>query len=156
MLWTQGLLPTELPQKWLLDPAIITQRGMLVEVKGTFGDEGWNQGEYEGRQGIVLSITTLGKDEFASMAQLKLLEPANQPQTAVPIQYLWPVPPEKVDEDVLMLHGEYKGSLAKVYAVEGSSNMIVRTMPALVVVDTSPDTLVRCWNVDAEGNKIPG
>lgn len=129
---------------------------MLVEVKGSFGADGWHQGEYEGHQGVVLSVADTSKNDFSSTALVKFFEPLDpaQPTLSVPVQHLWPVHPEKVEEDVLMLHGVYKGSLAKVYAVDGSTNMIVRTVPALVVVDTAPDTLVRRWNIDTDGNRV--
>ena len=81
---------------------------------------------------------------------------AGGPKLAVPVEHLWPVQPEKVDEDVLMLHGTYKGSLAKVYAIEGGSNVLVRTIPALVVVDMTPETLVRRWELDGDGNRVEG
>lgn len=130
---------------------------MLVEVKGSFGGhagDGWHQGEYEGRQGVVLSITNTGSDDFTSTALVRFLEGGTK--LAVPVQHLWPVQPEKVDEDVLMLHGTYKGSLAKVFAIEGGSNVLVRTIPALVVVDTTPETLVRRWELDGDGNRVEG
>ncbi|CCM03547.1 uncharacterized protein FIBRA_05683 [Fibroporia radiculosa] len=53
---------------WMLDPIISSKKGMAVEIRGTAGDSGWFQGQYEDQQGAILSSFITGSSSFASTA----------------------------------------------------------------------------------------
>ena len=127
----------------------------MVEVRGTIGSAGWHGGDYEGKQGIVLSILDTQNESFTSTARVRLLEPINplQPILTVPVEYLWPVHPEARGEDVLILAGaQGKGQEARVEAIESQNLMVLTTKATFLVIDSPPNRLVRIKQVDEVGN----
>lgn len=127
----------------------------MVEVRGTMGSAGWHSGDYEGKQGIVLSILDTQNESFTSTARVRLLEPINplQPILTVPVEYLWPVHPEARGEDVLILAGaQGKGQEARVEAIESQNLMVLTTKATFLVIDSPPNRLVRIKQVDEVGN----
>ncbi|KZT11900.1 uncharacterized protein LAESUDRAFT_808837 [Laetiporus sulphureus 93-53] len=107
----------EVTTEWLLDRVVSTQKGMLVELRGTNSGktgDGWYHGQYEGAQGMILSVLNTGHTSFASTARVKLLDLSDSPQEVftVPVSYLWPVEPTEPGQRALMLHGDQKGSVA--------------------------------------------
>ena len=127
----------------------------MVEVRGTMGSAGWHSGDYEGKQGIVLSILDTQNESFTSTARVRLLEPISplQPILTVPVEYLWPVHPEARGEDVLILAGaQGKGQEARVEAIESQNLMVLTTKATFLVIDSPPNRLVRIKQVDEVGN----
>ena len=127
----------------------------MVEVRGTIGSAGWHGGDYEGKQGSVLSILDTQNESFTSTARVRLLEPINplQPILTVPVEYLWPVHPEARGEDVLILAGaQGKGQEARVEAIESQNLMVLTTKATFLVIDSPPNRLVRIKQVDEVGN----
>lgn len=146
----------EVSPKWLLEPEFADKvHGIVVEVKASFGSSGWHNGDYEGKQGVVLSLFNTGNDTFDSTARVRFDDPIDvlQPILAVPVQFLVPVHPENKGEDVLVLAGSSKGQLARVEAVESRSLMVVTTRLSFLVIDTTPERLARVIEVDEVGNK---
>ncbi|KAH9934104.1 transcription elongation factor Spt5 [Amylocystis lapponica] len=143
----------ELAPRWLLDPEIVEKRGMLVEVKGSFGESGWHNGDFEGRQGVVLSIFDTHNERSPRTARVRFFDSPDSPTMTIPVEILWPVHPENKDDEVLMLHGPQKGEEGHVQSVEKGGGMFVTTKSYLVV-DTSAEKLVRMCNVDDNGNRI--
>ncbi|KAH9931558.1 uncharacterized protein B0H18DRAFT_989959 [Fomitopsis serialis] len=121
--------PFELSDQWLLEPEFSSQRGMLVDVKGSFGPSGWFNGDYEGKQGIVVSVFDTKSANFAATANVRFLEPLDpaKPSLQVPVEVLKPVNPEKYGTEVLILHGPHKGQQARVNMVEAGGLMVVTT-----------------------------
>lgn len=149
----------ELPARWLLDPDIVSKRGMVVEVKGSFGtaeQTKWHNGDYEGMQGVVLSVFDTHNEHFQRTARVrfeKSLDPTQSYQ-AVPVDFLWPVHPDKLDEEVMILPpARHKGQEAKVHMVEHGGDMVITTK-TYMVLETNAEKLVRIWNIDDEGNRI--
>ncbi|KAI0672145.1 transcription elongation factor Spt5 [Trametes maxima] len=144
----------ELVPKWLLEDEFATKRGIAVEVRGTFGG-GWHGGDFEGKQGVVLSVFNTHNDAFESTARVRFFNPVDPlvPILQVPVQYLWPVHPEQAGEAVVILTGSMKGMEAHVEAVESSTSMVITTTETFHVVDTSPGELMRKFDVDEVGNR---
>ncbi|KAI0761362.1 transcription elongation factor Spt5 [Trametes elegans] len=144
----------ELPPKWLLDPAFASKRGIVVEVRGTFGG-GWHGGDFEGKQGVVLSVFDTQNDAFESTARVRFFQPVDplQPILPVPVQYLWPVHPEQGDETCVVLTGTGRGQEASIEVVESNYSMVVTTKETFQVVDTSPEKLMRVLDIDEVGNR---
>lgn len=149
------LLPrlAELPPKWLLAPEFSQKRGLVVEARGTFGK--WHGGDFEGKQGVVLSVFDTHNDAFESTARVRFFQPVDPltPILPVPVQYLWPVHPEQAGERVVILAGSNKGAEANIEAVESASSMVITTMETFHVMDTSHDRLIRIMDIDEVGNK---
>ncbi|KAH9903261.1 transcription elongation factor Spt5 [Cubamyces lactineus] len=144
----------EAPSKWLLEPDFSQKRGLVVEVRGTFGG-GWHGGDFEGKQGVVLSVFDTHNESFESVARVRFFNPVDplQPILPVPVQYLRPVHPENREETVVILDGAQKGVEARVEAVESNNSMVVTTMDTFHVIDTSPDRLIRIHDIDEVGNR---
>ncbi|KAI0366514.1 transcription elongation factor Spt5 [Pilatotrama ljubarskyi] len=145
--------PAELPPKWLLEPEFSQKRGLVVEVRGSFGH--WYGGDFEGKQGVVLSVFDTHNDAFESTARVRFFNPVDPltPILPVPVQYLWPVHPEQSGEIVIILTGPKKGVEARVEALESNNQMVVTTTDTFHVVDTSPDKLIRVYDIDEVGNR---
>ena len=129
----------------------------MVEVKGSFpsgGASGWHNGDFESKQGVVLSIFDTGNNTFDSTARVRFFQPVDplQPIVPVPVQYLWPVHPESKGEDILILHGVHKGHEARVEAVEPNNLMVLTTKATFLVVDSPAERLVRIKQIDEVGN----
>ncbi|PCH36846.1 hypothetical protein WOLCODRAFT_127725 [Wolfiporia cocos MD-104 SS10] len=133
----------ELPARWLLDPDFVTKKGMVVEVRESFGANGWHNGDYEGKDGVVLSVFDTHNETFAAMARVRFREPlvADQDVLTVPVELLRPVHPSDKDENVMILHGQHKGERAKVNVVEAS--LMVVTTADFVVEEITAEKLVR-------------
>ncbi|KAI0333785.1 hypothetical protein GY45DRAFT_1368203 [Cubamyces sp. BRFM 1775] len=108
--------------EWLLDPAISSCSGMLVMVRGSsalHGGAAWHGGDYEGAQGIVLSVHNTGADNefFPSTARVKFLKPLHPPLDtfAVPVSLLYPVAPDAAGQQALIVRGQNKGKTAKLW-----------------------------------------
>ncbi|KAH9889860.1 hypothetical protein C8Q73DRAFT_705692 [Cubamyces lactineus] len=108
--------------EWLLDPAISSCPGMLVVVLGSsalHGATAWHGGDYEGAQGIVLSVHNTGADTefFPSTARVKFLKPLHPPLDtfAVPVSLLCPVAPGATGQQALIIRGPHKGKRAKLW-----------------------------------------
>ena len=145
--------------KWLLDSDLAEKvSGIMVEVRGSFasgGAAGWHNGDYEGKQGVVLSVFNTNNDTFDSTARVRFFQPVDplQPILPVPVTYLWPVHPENKGDDVIILSGgQAKGQEAKVEAVESRNTMVLTTKETFLVIDSHPDRLVRIRQVDEVGN----
>ncbi|EMD36765.1 hypothetical protein CERSUDRAFT_137024 [Gelatoporia subvermispora B] len=148
----------ELPAKWLLDPEISSKQNMIVEVKGSFSgpNGGWHKGDYEGRQGVVLSVFDTQQPQFPSTARVRFSSPVDpaHPVQTVPVEYLWPVHPDRPDEDVLVLQGPHKGQLAKVQVYDGPGSLILSMRQTYIVIEIAADKLVRLARTDADGTRI--
>ncbi|KAH9946425.1 transcription elongation factor Spt5 [Epithele typhae] len=145
----------EVSPTWLLDPDLKDKvNGMFVEVKGSFGADGWHNGDYEGKQGVVLSVLATGNDTFESTARVRFLDPVDrlQPILAVPVHLLSPIHPEKQGEEVVILAGNNKGLEARVEDVESSSSMVLTTKATFLVVESAPERLVLLRHIDEVGN----
>ncbi len=105
----------------------------------------------------MLSVLDTQNDSFTSTARVRFLEPVNplQPILTVPVNYLWPVHPEFKGDDVIILSGaQGKGQEARVEAIETANLMVLTTKATFLVIDSSPDKLVRIKQVDEVGNFI--
>lgn len=105
------------PSHWLLDPAIAMKSGMTIVLTGTHGgpeNEGWYNGEYECERGVVLSVFNTGNANFASTAQVKVLEAREGAPSAfaIPVEFLAPVRPERPGQKAVVLEGECQGEVA--------------------------------------------
>ncbi|RPD54630.1 hypothetical protein L226DRAFT_571774 [Lentinus tigrinus ALCF2SS1-7] len=110
----------DVAEDWLLDPAVASHSGMLVIVQGslpTRTSNGWHNGAYEDAQAVVLSVFNTGRGNmaFASTARVRFLKPLNPTVDTfvVPVEFLVPVKPDSVDQEALIIGGEYTGYLAK-------------------------------------------
>ncbi len=93
---------------------------MTVEIKGSFanyekGSAGFAGGDYEGMQGVVLSVLNIRSDPHSSTGRVKL---QGMPQGltdiyVIPVAYLWPVPPSTVRDKAIVLHGIRKGLMVE-------------------------------------------
>ncbi|KAI8989014.1 transcription elongation factor Spt5 [Trametes punicea] len=139
--------------KWLLEPEFAQKRGLVVEVRGTFGG-GWHGGDFEGKQGVVLSVFDTHNEAFESTARVRFFNPVDplQPILPVPVHYLWPVHPEHTGEAVVILEGDSKGVEARVEQVE-SNSVVVTTLETYHVLDTTADRLIRIYDIDEVGNR---
>lgn len=139
----------ELSDQWLLEPEFSSQRGMLVEVRGSFGPTGWYNGDYEGKQGVVHSIFDTKSPNFAATATVRFSEPLDPGKSAlqVPVEVLKPVKPENYGTEVLILHGPHKGQQARVNMVEAGGLMVVTTKQ-FTVDELSAEKLVVVRPVD--------
>ncbi|RDX52442.1 transcription elongation factor Spt5 [Lentinus brumalis] len=151
----------ELSPKWLLDPNLADKvAGIMVEVRGSYasaGQPGWHNADYEGKQGVVLSVFNTDNDTFQSTARVRFFQPVDplQPIVPVPVTYLWPVHPEKKGEDVIILSGaQGMGQEARVEAVESRNTMVLTTKATFLVIDSHPERLVRTRQVDEVGNFV--
>lgn len=90
--------------------------GVLVLIRETItGDAhtSWAQGDYEGLLATVISVFGTGSDRYQSRALVRILDGEDK-QIEVPLKYLVPARPTKTKQDVLILRGLYKGSVARV------------------------------------------
>lgn len=93
-----------LSDKWLSDRRLefleYKQRYLVVEITGTkgAGNARWFEGEYEGKQGIVVTVLDRGGN-FTAVATIKTL-PDYDEEIIVPIAYLQPVEPKVGDKAV--------------------------------------------------------
>ncbi len=132
----------------------------MVEVRGSYasaGQSGWHNADYEGKQGVVLSVFNTDNDTFQSTARVRFFQPVDplQPIVPVPVTYLWPVHPEKKGEDVIILSGaQGMGQEARVEAVESRNTMVLTTKATFLVIDSHPERLVRTRQVDEVGNFV--
>lgn len=93
---------------------------MLVTVRNTLrsqANSGWHDGAYEGARGVVLSVFNTGANNcaFPSTARVKFhqpMDPSNDTYS-VPVSFLWPVEPDKVDQEALIIQGERKGDVVR-------------------------------------------
>ncbi|KAL6302286.1 hypothetical protein BKA93DRAFT_405442 [Sparassis latifolia] len=140
--------------KWLTEPEIASKRGMIVEVKNSFGENGWHKGDYEGRQAVVLTVSDM-HNQFGARARVRFLQPIDPDVDVhtIPVEFLWPVHPERTEDDALVLHGPQKGQEAKVHAVQQGGVMVVTTK-AYVVLEITSEKLCKMWNIDDDGNRI--
>ncbi|KAL7284752.1 hypothetical protein ACG7TL_002059 [Trametes sanguinea] len=147
----------EPPARWLLQPEFVQKRGLVVEVRGTFGG-GWHGGDFEGKQGVVLSVFDTHNEQFDATARVRFFNPVDplQPILPVPVQYLWPVHPERAGESVLVLDGAHKGAEARVEQVESDSSMVITTVETFHVLDVRTEQLIRYQDVDEVGNRRSG
>lgn len=151
-------MAAEVSAKWLLDPELAhNTRGIVVEVKGTFpagGSGGWHGGDYEGKQGVVLSLFDTQNGQFESTARVRFFQPVDalKPILAVPVQHLRPVHPEGKGEEVILLGGDNKGQEARVEQLEPPNTMVLTTKATFLVIDSLPEMLVRVRAVDEVGN----
>ncbi|OJT06820.1 Transcription elongation factor SPT5 [Trametes pubescens] len=143
----------ELPAKWLLESPFAQKRGSVVEARGTFGK--WHGGDFEGKQGVVLSVFDTHNDAFESTARVRFFNPVDPltPILPVPVQYLWPVHPERVNEIVVVLAGAMKGADARVESIEPNNTMVVTTLETFHVVDLPTSELMRIYDIDEVGNR---
>ena len=93
---------------------------MTIEVRGSFGDEengitGFGGGDFEGMSGTVLSVHSIRNDPHASTGNVKLngIPQGLSDIYAVPVAYLWPVPPSNVGDKAAVLHGGHQGSIVR-------------------------------------------
>ncbi|KDQ56765.1 hypothetical protein JAAARDRAFT_36254 [Jaapia argillacea MUCL 33604] len=107
----------EVPKDWLLDPTLPPKKGMFVKIQGSRGPKPWFKGEKEGLRGVV-DIVQQGSDYFASTAMIWFPDSSTDPLT-VPVEYLVPVPPERVGNRVMGLDGEHKGETLTTVDVDG-------------------------------------
>ncbi|KAH9941066.1 hypothetical protein B0H21DRAFT_753448 [Amylocystis lapponica] len=149
--------PFELNAEWLLHPAVSSKSGMLVVIQGTSGsgeDPSWFGGDHEGAHGVVLSVFSTGNSSFASTARVRMLDPVD-PSTAVltiPVQYLWPVEPDELGQNALVLDGEARGEVAKIREEESAGWFVSVGRSQHFVI--SADKLVRVLDVDKDGNVL--
>lgn len=115
------VLPPDVSDDWLLDPAVARHAGLFVTVHGSVkngSDNGWHDGAYEGAQGIVLSVFNTGPDNamFPSTARVRFQRPLDPGADVlvVPISYLWPVSPDAVGQDAVVIAGQCIGAIARV------------------------------------------
>ncbi|KAI0662081.1 hypothetical protein C8Q70DRAFT_962551 [Cubamyces menziesii] len=106
---------------------------MLVMVLGSSAlhdGAAWHGGDYEGAQGIVLSVHNTGADNecFPSTARVKFLKPLHPPVDtfAVPVSLLQPIAPDAAGQQALIVRGEHKGKTAK---FEVAHEDLVRLLP---------------------------
>lgn len=129
----------------------------MVEVRGSMvgGAHTWHNGDFEGKQGVVLSVFNTNNDTFESTARVRFFNPVDplQPILPVPITFLWPVHPTQKGEDVIILAGvQGKGQEATVEAVESNHVMVLTTKETFLVIDSPSERLVRIRHVDEVGN----
>ncbi|KAI0917190.1 hypothetical protein AcW1_007550 [Taiwanofungus camphoratus] len=142
--------------EWLLDPAISSKTGMVVVIKGSFGgayDGGWHSGQYEGAQGVVLSVFETGNSSFASTARVRLFDPIDPAQAVftIPTMYLWPVGPDQPGQNALILYGNQKGEVAKIREEDPVGWFVsVRHLH----FEVASEQLVRVENFGDDGNII--
>ncbi|OBZ71740.1 hypothetical protein A0H81_08750 [Grifola frondosa] len=117
--------PFEIDENWLLDPIVSTKGGMVVVVRGSVKNaqnDGWHGGDYEGSDGVVLSVfnTGIGNTTASSTARVRFMEPIDPSRAvySVPVQFLWPVEPRESGQDALILDGMQKGDVARVRVEE--------------------------------------
>ncbi|KAH8104706.1 hypothetical protein BXZ70DRAFT_610545 [Cristinia sonorae] len=114
--------PTEVTSRWLLLPLARTN-GITVEIKHSFPENenpGWNNGDFEGLQGVVLSVLNLGDGLARSTATVRLANPPDEDHRdyPIPVDCLWPVPPSKAGELAIILVGQFCGQVAKLRQLE--------------------------------------
>ncbi|KAI0658338.1 transcription elongation factor Spt5 [Cubamyces menziesii] len=120
-------LQYEAPSKWLLEPEFSQKRGLAIERHGTFSGR-WHGGDFEGKQGVVLSVFDTHNRSFESVAHVRFFNPVDplQPILLMPIQFLRPVHPEHCEETAVLDNAQ-KGVKAFVEAVESNNSMVVTT-----------------------------
>ncbi|THH27569.1 hypothetical protein EUX98_g6611 [Antrodiella citrinella] len=112
--------PTEISPEWLLGDLLKTE-GIAVEVKYSRPANeslGWGKGDFEGTEGVVLSVLNLHNN--MSTASVKLLDPHDGTQKVypIPVKYLWPIPPSKAGQNAVILLGQFHGQVAKLRQLE--------------------------------------
>ena len=110
--------------KWLLDPIIYSKRGIVAELKRTTDGREWQDGKYDGEKVIVRSVLDTRDSTFQSTAEVQFLNsqvPLDKP--VVPVEFLWPVEPERTGDTVLILEdGPRKGEEGKVREADADSD----------------------------------
>ncbi|KAI0770488.1 hypothetical protein C8Q74DRAFT_905673 [Fomes fomentarius] len=111
----------DVPDDWLLDPAVARHAGLIVTVHGSVkngSDNGWHDGAYEGTEGIVLSVFNTGPNNtmFPSTARVRFqrLRDPGVDVVVVPVSYLRPVSPNAVGQDAVIIGGRCIGEIARV------------------------------------------
>ncbi len=103
----------------------------------------------------MLSVFDTHNDAFESTARVRFFNPVDPltPILPVPVQYLWPVHPERVNEIVVVLAGAMKGADARVESIEPNNTMVVTTLETFHVVDLPTSELMRIYDIDEVGNR---
>lgn len=138
--------------KWLLQPKLANKSGMLCEITNSFprGTEpGWLKGDYEHQQVLVLSVFNSGNDRFSSRARIKFFDAEGpNPTPEIPVQLLRPVHPEKIGQNIVMIHGQYEGQDAKVRSIE-HDGIVVTLTGTMLLIPTRAEDAVRVEPVEA-------
>ena len=138
--------PAELPDKWLLDSALSNKKGMLAEIRNSTGrtGDGWHGGDYEGEKAVILSVLDTHNDSFRSTATIRFVNPqVSLDQPVIPVEYLTPVFPDKIGDEVIILHGDHKGSRAKTRESVDSEAWFVSIAESHLMVEVKRKFLIK-------------
>lgn len=111
-----NLSATEVPEKWLLDPAISSKKGILAEVRRTSDGRDWQDSKYDGEKVVIRSVLDTRDSAFQSTAEVNFLSPhVPFDKPVIPVEFLYPVEPERTGDTVIILEdGPRKGEDGKV------------------------------------------
>ncbi len=146
------LSPLELSEKWLLDPKLSSQQGMLAEIRHSIGrsGEGWHGGDYEGEKVIILSVLDTHNENYRSIATVRFLSPhISLDQPVIPVEYLTPVLPDKIGDEVVILQRDRRGTRGKLReALPDSEDWIIQIPDLNLMVEVKQNLLVKVVPVD--------
>ena len=128
-----------------MEPALSSKTGMLCEISGSFGANGWFSGKHEGEQVVVTNIF-IAKEGFASKVSLKWHQSTEPPPPTIPPQLLRPVAPTTAQQKVLVVNGQRLGSEAVVHDINPDTAVITLS-GSMLMVDCKTEDL--CLLVDA-------
>ncbi|KAF8624668.1 hypothetical protein AX17_006999 [Amanita inopinata Kibby_2008] len=111
----------ELPEQWLLDPALGQDlKRIKVEIQGT-SHVNYLNGELEGKFGRVLGATKV----TGSFEQTVTVELEDGESRAILNRYIVPVQPDKLGQEVLVIAGKDKGTVAIVRETPDSAKVVL-------------------------------
>lgn len=140
-------ITTELDEKWLLDRHFVEKRGLVCEIQNSFergADKGWLSGDHEGEKVIVIS-TFETMEGFSSRCLIKWFDKSKNTAEKlphIPVQYLRPVPPDKVGDEAVALSGDRKGEECTVMDLT-AQDAVVSVKRTHLIVEIKRDKLCK-------------
>ena len=128
-----------LKDNWLCEPNVADKTGMLCDINGTFGENGWLSGTHEGEQVVVTNVF-VAKEGFTSKVSVKFHQSAEPPPPSIPPNFLRPVQPSKVGQKVLIVLGPRMGSDGVVQDL-GTVDSVVTLSGSMLMVDCRNEEL---------------
>lgn len=118
------LVSAEVPERWLLDPTISSKSGILAELKPTSDGREWQEGKYDGEKVVIHDILNAHDTGHQSIARVEFLSPhIPLDKPAIPVDFLYPVEPERTGDHVLILEdSSRKGEEGKIREADPDSD----------------------------------
>ena len=123
-------------------PRIVDKRGLVCEIHNSFergADKGWLQGDFEGEKVVVLN-TFEARDAFASRSMIKWFDKPADKLPQIPVQYLRPVNPTKIGQEVCLLSGDHLAEDGIVRDVI-TPNAVVQLKATILMMEVRLDKL---------------